>query len=62
MLVTEKQFQRHCDNYKGYCKNCKKFTRRQTESDARGYDCPKCKKNTVYGAEEALFMGYIGIK
>lgn len=47
------------ESYMGWCSNCKEFTRECCEPDAREYDCPECGKNTVYGAEEALFMGLI---
>ena len=54
-----KKFKKMCEEYKGYCTNCKKFTRDCTEPDATGYDCPRCKKNTVMGAEQAMIEGYI---
>jgi hypothetical protein len=57
--ITEKVFANACDAYKGFCTTCQKFTRRECEPDARGYDCPKCKGRTVYGAEEALMMGIL---
>jgi hypothetical protein len=59
--ISMRAFERANEEYKGYCSNCKKFTRPNTEPDARKYDCPKCKKNTVYGAEEALMMGLISL-
>jgi len=58
-VITEKVFSTACDQYKGFCTTCQKFTRRECEPDAREYDCPRCKRPTVYGAEEALIMGAI---
>jgi len=46
---------RDCDSYTGFCTSCGK-TRPGCEPDAREYPCPKCKTNTVYGAEELLLM------
>jgi hypothetical protein len=41
-------------NDEGYCKSCKKWTADCVEPDARNYECPRCHKRTVYGAEEIL--------
>jgi len=61
-IVTNGAYQRACDQYKGFCTTCKKFTRRETEPDAENYPCPKCKKNTVMGAEQALLTFAIDLK
>jgi Zn finger protein HypA/HybF involved in hydrogenase expression len=45
----------------GWCTVCEDFTRRETESDAEGYDCPVCKNNTVSGAELSLIQGDIQV-
>lgn len=58
---TEKQYLSHVDKYKGICKACNSLAS-NVEGDARGYECKKCKRATVYGMEEALLMGIIGIK
>jgi hypothetical protein len=54
-------FEKACEGYKGFCSNCKKMTRAGCEPDARGYNCPRCKKDTVYGAEEAMMMGILDV-
>ena len=61
-LMTESAFTKASEAYRGFCVKCGKFTRGETEPDAHGYDCPKCKGQTVMGAEDALMMGHIGIK
>jgi hypothetical protein len=59
METTERHFKYVCDDYIGYCRKCKKFTRECTEPDAEGYDCPICGEDSVIGAELALIMGEI---
>lgn len=46
-------------NHEGWCTKCKEFTCIRTEPDARGYECPKCGQNTVYGIEEAILEGFL---
>lgn len=41
------------DEYKGICLACGK-TANNVEPDARHYECEKCKKKAVFGAEELL--------
>ena len=62
MLMTMRAIEKAMDEYKGYCVNCKKKTANNCEPDASKYPCPKCKKNSVYGIEEAVCRGYISIK
>lgn len=57
--ISEEDFQEAQEDHMGWCANCKEFTRDCCEPDASEYDCPECGNNTVYGAEEALFMGLI---
>lgn len=61
-LVSASSYKRACENYRGFCTVCKKFTRYMTEPDAENYDCPKCQGNTVMGAEQALLTFTIDIK
>ena len=61
MKISTKQFQSYAKRYRGYCLECNKFTRSETEPDADQYDCPKCFKNAVVGAENALIMGFLTI-
>jgi hypothetical protein len=54
-IVSEEDFVDASDNYIGWCTICKKFTRDQTEPDARFYNCDQCgDPHSVVGAEEAL--------
>jgi len=57
--IDESEYQYATENYMGWCKECKEFTRDCTEPDAKGYDCPKCEQLTVIGAEDALLTGEI---
>jgi hypothetical protein len=57
--VTEEAYMEACDQYMGWCTECKDFTRECCEPDARYYDCPECEKHSVHGAEEALLCGLI---
>ena len=59
--MSEEEFLDACDSFRGWCTNCKDFTRDCTEGDAEGYDCPVCEEDTVMGAEQALLMGEISI-
>lgn len=60
--VSEKVFENRCEAYKGFCTTCEKFTRGETEPDAENYPCPRCKKDTVMGTEQALLCGHLSIK
>ena len=62
MKITEKRYQEACNNYRGWCVVCKKFTRSETEPDAENYECPRCGKDSVTGAENALICGEISIR
>lgn len=43
------------DDYRGVCIACGKEVR-GVEPDARRYECEKCGKDKVYGAEELVLM------
>jgi Zn finger protein HypA/HybF involved in hydrogenase expression len=60
--VSEEDYVEATESYTGWCKECKEFTRDETEPDAEAYDCPECGKHTVVGAENALIMGLIEFK
>lgn len=60
--LGQRAFQTACDNYRGFCTKCQKFTRSETEPDAERYPCPKCKGQTVIGAEQALLCGELDIR
>jgi hypothetical protein len=45
----------------GICIACGEMAE-QIEPDGRGIECECCKKNKVYGLEEALMMGFIDIE
>jgi len=57
--TTEEEYLDAVDLYYGWCTKCNEFTRDSTEPDAEEYDCPVCRHNTVYGAEQALILGLI---
>jgi len=42
-----------------WCVECEEFIDACIEPDARGYTCPECGQPALYGAEEALLMGYL---
>ena len=42
------------DRFEGWCVQCQSFTREATETDAEGYECPRCGENSVVGALTAL--------
>ena len=52
--IGQRAFQNACDKYRGFCTKCQAFTRGETEPDAEKYPCPKCKGETVMGAEQAM--------
>lgn len=60
-IISEDRYMEATDSYEGYCTNCHKFTRTETEPDAEKYPCPVCEKKTVMGAEQALLLGRISI-
>jgi predicted RNA-binding Zn-ribbon protein involved in translation (DUF1610 family) len=63
MQVTQRRFEQLSEKYAGYCTSCDKITKQEgVEPDARNYECPKCGEKTLFGIEEALIMGEIGIK
>jgi len=50
-----------CDDYMGWCTECAEFTRHETEPDAEHYECPVCANKSVFGAEQALLLGYFDV-
>ena len=52
------QLQKASENYIGFCRACGS-RRPETEPDARRYNCVKCGKDLVYGAEELVLMGQV---
>lgn len=60
--VSTYDYETAVENYMGWCRTCKDFTREETEPDARNYDCPECDESTVFGAEEALMRDYFMIE
>lgn len=59
--VDPSEYEAADDDYMGWCTSCGAFTTPCCEPDAREYQCDDCGKSTVFGAEEALLMGYITI-
>ena len=46
------------DGFPGFCTSCGRKAKQNCEPDARDYPClfKSCGKDTVFGAEELLFM------
>lgn len=62
MEMNEARYDRHRDEYDGYCKECDDITNYgEVEPDARNYQCDDCGKRKVMGIEEALMAGFIKI-
>jgi Zn finger protein HypA/HybF involved in hydrogenase expression len=60
-VIPIHEYQQARNDYQGWCLNCQSFTRECTEPDAADYDCPDCDEHSVYGAEEALMLGFIEV-
>lgn len=60
--ITEAKLVRavEADDYKGFCRACG-ASRGNTEPDARNYPCDNCGRAEVFGAEELLMMGFVGL-
>jgi hypothetical protein len=61
ITITMSAFLEATDNDLGFCTECGEFTTSCCEPDARRYACEQCEEPSVYGTEEALFMGLITI-
>lgn len=59
--LSRDEFDEHEDMYDGYCTACGEWTDGEVEPDATEYECPGCTAHSVFGAEEALLMGYVEI-
>ena len=59
--MTERAYMKHCDEYNGLCTKCGAIRHGETEPDAEGYPCRKCKANAVVGIETALMLGLLEI-
>jgi Zn finger protein HypA/HybF involved in hydrogenase expression len=57
--IDESNYADATENYRGWCIDCKEFTRDNTEPDAENYDCPQCLQRNVVGAEQAMLLGLI---
>jgi len=60
ITMTVGEYQTSRDEYQGICTSCGAI-HDCLEQDAREVKCEECGKRTVYGTEEALFMGCIKI-
>lgn len=62
MIMTEAEYERHCEDYDGYCLYCDKIGREGgTEPDAQGYECEICGAKACMGIEDAFLLGRIHI-
>jgi len=59
VTMSEAEYYEHTNDYDGVCLACGEWTFGGCEPDARRYPCESCNRRAVYGAEEALMMGYI---
>lgn len=59
IFITEEEFMEADENNDGFCLSCGEQTDGGVEPDALRYKCEVCEKNSVYGAQECLMMGYI---
>ena len=60
--ITENELVEAIENSQGFCTNCKSFTNDFAEPDAENYTCDECGQAKVFGAEQALMLGFITIK
>jgi tRNA(Ile2) C34 agmatinyltransferase TiaS len=56
LLPGIEELEEACENHMGWCTNCGEWTHDCCEPDARGYRCPKCDNDTVFGAYETMFL------
>ena len=62
-LISADSYYDHRESYDGWCVKCRDWTMLGgCETDARQYECPECGKPMVFGAEEAILIGSIGIR
>lgn len=60
--LSSAEYRLYREGYWGYCIACEDWTADcGIEPDARDYECPACSDASVYGAEEALMMGFVEI-
>lgn len=59
IVISEEELSLAVEDHLGWCTVCKEFTHDTCEPDASEYECPVCFQRTVYGAENALIMGFI---
>lgn len=59
VIIDEANYFAALDSDMGWCTKCQKFLGEMIEPDAENYPCPICKTNSVYGAKQALFIGFI---
>lgn len=60
--ISEAEYHQHRDDLDGFCRHCNEFTEfGGTEPDAHDYLCEQCGEEELFGAEEALIMGFLDI-
>lgn len=57
--MTEQEYMEGSEGCQGVCLACGDTELFGVEPDARHYECESCGEKTVFGYEEALFMGGI---
>jgi hypothetical protein len=59
-ILSETEYMETHDDGAGACVACGEEAS-GVEPDARAYECEACGERKVYGLEELLIMGYVGI-
>jgi hypothetical protein len=58
-LMTKKEADYLCENYKGLCVTCGNENEARIEQDVYGVKCDNCAQDTVGGVEELVICGRI---
>jgi predicted RNA-binding Zn-ribbon protein involved in translation (DUF1610 family) len=59
--MTEQEYHSADNDMQGLCVGCGEVHDDNCEPDARNYECSNCGQRKVFGIQELLVMGYIGI-
>ena len=61
-VITLAEWEEYIEFEYGFCTHCQEFTSDYVGKDYEFYECDKCQKRTVYGAEKAVVRGVILVK
>lgn len=60
---SKERYEELCESSAGYCRKCRQVTRDfGIEPDAEKYECPDCGGKHVYGIEQSVLLGFVGIE